>query len=304
MKFVVSEITKITSTMSNNKVVFVDDVTGMGGCAVANNLIYNCSILEERKKFTFNNKLGKTEYMIIEPQHSEEQAVTNKVKKGSIQRTGECKPLGTWFDETGNYGINIKKKKEKLQFMISTTRNEAHPKNIGVLAVEARLKLAEVVVLQSIMYNAEAYHHYHDKELLELERVQHAILIGILELPGSTPYYPLLMETGWWLMSARLAYKKLMLYQNIITSDNKRVTKKLIQVQKEEGRATTWYSSIEREIHKYKIELEAASSIKSTWKKHVKEKIRIKMKKKSELNVVRCRKGELSRTMNTKRKIT
>ena len=110
--------------------------------------------------------------------------------------------------------------------MISTTKNQAHPKNIGILAVDARLNLAEIVVLRSIMHNAEGFHHYHDKELMELEKVQHTILVGVLELPGSTPYYPLLMETGWWLMSARLAYKKLMLYQNIITSDSKRVTKK------------------------------------------------------------------------------
>ena len=64
----------------------------------------------------------------------------------------------------------------------------------------------------------------------------------------------------------------------------------MIQVQKEEGRSTTWYGSIERELHKYKIELDAASSLKSTWKKHVKEKIGIKMDEE-----IRTKCGEMSK---------
>ena len=203
-------------------------------------MFYNCNVLEERKKFTFNNKNGKTEYMIIGGFESHPQAITSYVKNGSIQRALEHKMLGTWFDETGKYGINIQEKRKKLQFMISTTKAEASPKTIGIYAAEGRMKLAETVVIKSILYNAEAFHHYTEDELQDLEKIQHTILTGILELPGSTPYYPLLMETGWWLMSARLAYKKLMLYQNIITSDNKRTTKRMIQVQQEERRTTTW----------------------------------------------------------------
>ena len=103
------------------------------------------------------------------------------------------------------------------------------------------------------------------------------------------------METGWWLMSARLAYKKLMLYHNIITSDDKRVTKKLIQVQKEEGRRTTWYSGIESEIHKYGIELNAETTLKSSWKKHVKQKINKEMERN-----IRSRCGEMSKGRTVK----
>ena len=60
---------------------------------------------------TFNNKNGKTEYIVI-GKKKETQSLTNKVKKGTVQRTKEHKMLGTWVNETGDYGINIKKKKE------------------------------------------------------------------------------------------------------------------------------------------------------------------------------------------------
>ncbi len=258
-------------------VAFIDDVNSAGGGRVGDNLINNCNIMEERKKMTFNNKNTKTEYMVIGGFEEEPYTITNTVKNGRIQRVQEHKTLGSWFDETGEYGINVKKKKEKLQFMITTTKNEASPKNVGVYALDARLMLAEVVVIISLIYNAEAYHEYKEDEITELERVQHTVLVGILELPSSTPYYALLMETGWWTMRGRLAYKKLMLYQNIVTSDDRRVIKKMIGVQKTLDRPTTWYGSVTRDIVKYGIELEPENILKSQWKKHVKQKIGEKM---------------------------
>ena len=258
-------------------VIFVDDVSGSGGVTVANNVIYNCNILEEQKKFTFNNKNGKTEYMIIGKAKEEKRTITNCVKNGKIQQATEHKMLGTWYDETGCYGININKKKENLKFMISTNNYEAHPKNVGKLAVAARLNLAEIVTIASILHHVEAFHQYTQKEIQELERVQLAILIGILELPRSTPYYPLLMETGWWLMRGRIAYRKLMLFHNTINSSRKRVTKQLILIQKQEKRDTTWYSSVQREIKNYDIKLDPTTTLKSSWKKHVKQKIKEQM---------------------------
>ena len=164
------------------------------------------------------------------------------------------------------------------------------------LAVEARLKLAEVVILTSILHNSEGFQQHKEKEIAELERIQHTVLTGMLELPESTPYYPLLMETGWWTMSARLAYRKLMLYQNIVTSDKKRVIKKIVQVQKEESRTTTWYNSVERLMKRFGINMDAETSLKSKWKKEVKEKIRIEMEKEIR---TKCREMTKGRTVKS-----
>ena len=154
--------------------------------------------------------------MVIGSMRSEIQSVTSRVKSGGIERVKEHIALGTWYDESGEYGINTRKKKEKLPFMIHTTRREANPQNVGVYAIDARLKLAETVVIPSVLYNAEAFPTYKDSEIKDLEQLQLSILVGILEVPSSTPYYPLLLETGWWTMRARLSYRKLMLYHNIL----------------------------------------------------------------------------------------
>ena len=83
--------------------------------------------MEQRKKMVFNNKNSKTEYMVIGRFEEDPYTVTNTVQRGRIERVKEHKALGTWYDESGDYGVNINKKKETLQFMISTVRNEAHP---------------------------------------------------------------------------------------------------------------------------------------------------------------------------------
>merc|ERR1739841_342575 len=94
-------------------------------------------------------------------------------------------------------------------------------------------------------------------------------------------------------MSGRIAYRKLMLFHNILTSDNKRVMKKILLIQKEEGRETTWYSSVQREIKRHGIELDAKTSLKSTWKKHVKQKINARMEREIRQKCESMTKGRL-----------
>ena len=203
-------ITHYGPNLAIRAVAFIDDVTGAGGITTANNTISNCNILEEKKMMTFNNKDGKTEYVVVIQKEDEVRTVTSEVKRGRIERVQEHKMQGTWFDETGDYMINIHKKKQKLQFMIATAKGVGSPKNVGKLCVETRLKLGEAVILPSILYNAEAFPNFTNKEIEELERVQYTMLRQFLEVPSATPNYGLLMETGWWTMEARLDYRKLM----------------------------------------------------------------------------------------------
>ena len=104
---------------------------------------------------------------------------------------------------------------------------------------KARFKLAEVVIILSILYNVEAFQVIKINEIKELESIQHSILTSILDLPKSTPYCSMLMEVGWWSMEERIAYKRLMLYQSISKSDKMRTIRKILKEQMKEERETT-----------------------------------------------------------------
>ena len=255
-------------------VAYVDDVTGAGSVTSSNNVITNCNILEDQKKMTFNNKDGKTEYLVVPFDEKLVKTVTSQIKRGKVQRITEHKLLGTWFDETGQYRINIVKRESNLQFMTNTTKQICSTKNMGTLAIEGRLKTAEAVILPAFLYNAEGFAEFTSKELEEMEKLQGNMLRQLLEVPKTTYYYGILMETGWLTVEAQLDYRKLMLYHNILHSDEKRTLKKLLNFQKLENRQGTWYHRICRIIDKYAIDLDPNECLKSKWKHEVKNKIR------------------------------
>ena len=97
-----------------------------------------------------------------------------------------------------------------------------------------------------------------------------------------------------WTMDARIKYKKLMLYHNIEHSGEERVIRKILNVQKEEVRDTTWYADVRRTIKKYGIKKEVGRVMKSEWKKEVKEKIGKKVEE--EIREC-CRKMRKTRTI-------
>ena len=188
-------------------------------------------MLEEKKKTMFNNRNGKTEYTIIKGKTKKEDAIAQKVRKGGINKVKEHKALGMWIDEEGTYKINIEKNKKRVPHMIETVKAIGCSKSVGILAVTSRLKLCESIIIPSILYNVEVVASLSKKEMKDLEILQGEIVTRILEVPRSTPYMGILMETGMWTMEARVSYKKLMLYHNIWHSDEERIMKKIVKVQ-------------------------------------------------------------------------
>ena len=255
-----------------NILAFVDDLVSGGSQKTANKTITNCQMMEEKKKFLFNTKKGKSGILVIG--RNDNDTITAQVKSGSFLRVDEHQILGTWFDKTAKYKINIMKKQEKVPFMAAYIKRVASTYTMGNMAVAARLKLMEVVSMPSIFYNAEVYPNLTNEETEIVERIQGKILRKILELPKTTPYYPLLLETGVLTVEAKIHYKKLMLFHNIMHSDDSRIIKRILRYQMtEETRKGTWMNSIETLLKKYDIK-EKVDVIKPTWKKLVKEKIR------------------------------
>ena len=148
---------------------------------------------------------------------------------------------------------------------------------MGNLAMSARFNMLEMVLIPSILYNAEAFAVFTKDEMLTLERVQGSIIRGLLEVPDSTAYYPLLLETGVWTMESRIVYKKMMLYHHIMHSSDSRKLKQLILVQKEMMRKGSWYFALMMILRKYNMmDVDVNNIAKSTWKKMVKQRIQVK----------------------------
>ena len=95
-----------------------------------------------------------------------------------------------------------------------------------------------------MLYNLEGWNKLSKSEVKKLEQIQLKALVQLLELPRSTPYIGLLNEIGMWKIEDRLRYRKIMLYHNIVTSNNNRLCKRIIIEQEENEDGDTFYSDV------------------------------------------------------------
>ena len=85
---------------------------------------------------------------------------------------------------------------------------------------------------------------------------------------------------GVWPLKERIIYKRLMLYQQIIHSNDDRLCKKVVEEQKRMAYEDCWYSELEREAKKLMIDLADVNTLKkSQWKKTIKDKYKSLLKK-------------------------
>ena len=69
--------------------------------------------METKKKFTFG--LKKTNYMVLNTGKEVEEEINEKVKGGTVSKTGEYKYVGLWVSEKGDCELHISKKAQKIQ---------------------------------------------------------------------------------------------------------------------------------------------------------------------------------------------
>ena len=116
---------------------------------------------------------------------------------------------------------------------------------VGNMAIEVRLKIYETVVIPTLFANIETWSSITDTEMMELERIQYRMLKGMLAQPQCKPYWGLRAETGVWPVMNRIEYKKIMLFHNIVTSEDKRLIKEIVEDQVQNPYGKYWAKSIE-----------------------------------------------------------
>ena len=111
-----------------------------------------------------------------------------------------------------------------------------------------------------------------------LEVIQGKVLKGIFGLPKSTPYWGILCKLNILPIKLLITYRKLMLYHNMINSDNKRVSKQVIQQQEKLKHDKCWFGNTRDDAEKIGIHLKeqlVKDVTKSSWKKVVKDAVGI-----------------------------
>ena len=135
--------------------------------------------------------------------------------------------------------------------------------------------------MPAMLYHLEAWSKVSIAELKMIESQQGKALCTLLEIPKTTPHLGILHEVGMWDVECRIAYRKIMFFHNIITSEEQRLVKRLIIKQKNDQEEGTFYMETKRIAESLNIEIDEVEKMeKSQVKKNVKEKVKKKMEEK------------------------
>ena len=142
--------------------------------------------------------------------------------------------------------------------MINKTKYYGDPYKVGHLALQVSLEIYRSTIVKTIFNNIETWSKTSKSEMERLEKMQRKILTSICEIPNSTPYKGLLSELGIWPIELLAEYKRIMLLHDIITSDETRLIKKIINDQLENPWSGCWAIEI---CEKYKIQIDLYFSL-------------------------------------------
>ena len=256
--------------------IFVDDImfptSRKEGIEKA---IGNCRSMEKLKKFTFNNHPEKSAILKIAKGKSKgTQHFKTQVKRGEISTTKAYKYLGEWYSQDGTKEENLKKRSSKVKVLLREILKYGDERKVGEMAIEVRQKIYETVVVSTLFANIETWSEINEKDSKELEKMQYQILRGMFELPQCTPYWGIIAESGIWPVKYKIEYKKVMLFQNIIQSDEKRLIKEIVEDQIRDPYGKCWVKGIIEICSKYNISIQEVRNMsKMALKKEIKIRI-------------------------------
>ena len=128
--------------------------------------------------------------------------------------------------------------------------------------------------MPALLYRLEAWGKIDKDEMNEIEKIQGRALKRIFNLPISTSYIGLIMETDTWPANQRIQYSIMMLYHNIMNSDQKRVARKILTEQAKSKHKNTMISKVKQIAQQIRLNVKNVENMsKSKWKNQLKVKI-------------------------------
>ena len=216
--------------------------------------------------------------MVIETGKEPKEVIEEEVREGVVRECSEYDYLGFWVNKEGNCLLQIEEKAKEIKGEIAGIMSLASYHNVGATYINVRLQLYESCILKSLLYDLEGWNKLSKKEVKKLESIQQKSLCTLLGLPKTTPYVGLLNEVGIWTIEERLKYRKIMLYQNLLQSDDRRLAKNIVVAQKEGEEKDTFYATVKTMTRSLDIDVDSIDTMsKEELKKEIKKQIGRKM---------------------------
>ena len=171
----------------------VDDVMAIQRCnrksLYINNIINTFMDLEKltlSKSKCRNIHIGKQKY----------ECPALKVNGEEMKNSDQELYLGDVIHKNAKAKPNIERRKAKGYGIINEILAIVNEIPLPHWRVKAGLHLRQAMLVNGILYNSEAWHNICDKDIIPLEKVDEALLRGLLSAHSKTPLEALYLESG------------------------------------------------------------------------------------------------------------
>ena len=134
--------------------------------------------------------------MMVKTGKEREEILQEKIKSRAVQKTETYHYLGITINEKGNLEQHIEVIEKKCE-TISREIDAIGTKNqVGKEETRIKLKLFDTCLMTALTYGIEAWANIRTVEMREIEKIQEKTLNTIFQLPDSTTYTGIIIETG------------------------------------------------------------------------------------------------------------
>ena len=232
-------------TVRVKAMTYVDDINSNGGKEVVEGVMVNCGIMEKEKLWEFSTK--KTNWMCQKNRKRQVEDIDVEVAQGKIGKVRVYKCLGNMVNEEGNMDDQLKFMESKVAALVREGKKMCCKSKIGKFEMIAKKVVYERLAELAVFFNIEVWTNFRCSDVEKMETLQGKVLKGLYDLPKSTPYWGLLYELNIMPIMYRITYKRMMLYHNIINSDERREIKKVVQEQEASGYERCWFGNLKSE---------------------------------------------------------
>ena len=149
-----------------------------------------------------------------------------------LENSDQEKYLGDLVDKKGTCRPNIEKRKLKGFSITSSILAIVNEVPMGHWKIQAGLSLRQAMLINGIMFNSEAWQGAETKDIIQLEKVDEALLRGILGAHPKIPLEALYLETKSIPIRFIIASRRILYLHTILQKDENEILSKIYKAQK------------------------------------------------------------------------
>ena len=274
-----SELTyKYKGVVHTPSLGMVDDVLSIQKCSIDTvkmNAVVNAFI--EGKKLTLSHKKCHRIHVNKKKNKKESNCPELKVHNDKMDNTNQEKYLGDLVNNSGTIRDTIEERRSKWFGIVAEITAILEEVPLGRYKLEIGLKLRQAMLLNAILFNSEAWHSVSEVEIKRLEAVDEHLLRTLVKSHAKTPLEFLYMEAGATPIRFIISSRRLIYHQVILKRDDKELTKKIYNAQKDDCTPGDFVDLLEKDfilIEEHQDDNKIGESNCNSYKKNIKAKIK------------------------------